>query len=262
MVQQLKTGKLPARPGAVTFKFTDFVNIAQMAAPPTHFGHEKLVRRWGMLGNDVAGDCVFAGTGHEEMLWHAEAGSSIDISDQTALDNYARFTGYDPSQTDPTTGENPTDQGTDVAQWLSYRRKVGFLDDHGKPHKIGAYIALEPGNAAQLRYAAYYFDGVGIGVEFPQQWMDIFNQGGRVWPALKNPHYVGGHYITAVAFRDRRPRIITWGQPVELTLGAYAQTCDEAYAYLSPEKLRNGVDINGFDYNKLIDYLKQLKAVR
>jgi hypothetical protein len=258
----LKLGKAPARPGAVSFKFNDFASVNQMAEPPINFGHEKLIRSWGMLGNDVAGDCVFAGTGHEIKLWVAEAGGTVDISAHAALDNYARFTGYDESRTDPTTGENPTDQGTDVAQWLSHRRKAGFLDDHGNPHKIGAYIALEPGNADQLRYAAYYFDGVGIGVNFPQQWMDIFNQGGRTWPALKSPNYVGGHYVTAVAFRDRRPVVVSWGRQVELTLGAYAQTCDEAYAYLTPEKLAKGVDINGFKYPKLVDYLKQLKAVR
>lgn len=258
----LKLGKAPARPGAVTFKFSDFASISQMPEPPSYFGHERLVKHWGMQGNDVAGDCVFAGAAHEIMLWNAEAGKTVDISERTTLENYGRFTGYDPAQTDPRSGENPTDMGTDVADWLSHRRKVGFLDDHGKPHKIGAYISLEPGNSDQLRYASYYFDGVGIGLSFPRQWMDIFNQGGRVWPALRNPNYVGGHYVTSVAFRDHRPAIITWGQKIELTIGAYHQTCDEAYAYLTPEKLAKGVDLQGFDYTKLTDYLRQLRSVR
>jgi hypothetical protein len=153
----LMLGKAPAQPGAVTFAFNTFANINQMKPPPSTFGHEALVRQWGMLGNDVAGDCVFAGAGHEIKLWNAEAGRSVDISDQTALNNYSKFTGYNPN--DPS-----TDNGTVVAEWLSYRRKVGFLDDHGKPHKIGAYLALEPGNVAQLQYAAYYFDGVGLGL--------------------------------------------------------------------------------------------------
>jgi hypothetical protein len=232
-----------------------------MPEPPSNFGHEKLIRQWGMLGNDVAGNCVFAGAGHEIMLWNAEVGKQVRISERTALSNYSALTGYDPSQTDPVTGENPTDQGTDVAQWLSYRRKTGFFDDDGRYHKIGAYISLDPGNTDQLRYAAYYFDGVGIGVNFPNQWMDIFKQGGRTWPALRNPDYEGGHYISAVAFRDRRPVIVSWGQKIELTLGAYKQTCDEAYAYLTPEKLAKGVDLQGFNYVKLTDYIKQLRSV-
>lgn len=258
----LKLGKKPARPGAVTFKFSDFVTIAQMPTPPANFGHEKLVKNWGMKGNDVAGDCVFAATAHNIMLWNAEAGKRVDISDATTLKNYSAFTGYDPAQTDPTTGENPTDQGTDMAQWLSAWRKTGFVDDHGTAHKIGAYLSLDPHNPNEMRYAAYYFDGVLIGVNFPQQWMDIFNQGGRVWPALHNPNYDGGHCITTVSYRDKRPYDITWGAGVELTLGAVAQTCDEAYAILTPEKLVKGVDLNGFNQAKLTDYIKQLRSVR
>lgn len=257
----LKTGKLDARPGAVMLKLTDFQDLSALAPPPTHFGYEKLVKKWGMLGNDVAGDCVFAGTGHEIMLWNAEVGKTVHISDATALKNYSDFTGYDPKQTDAQ-GNNPTDQGTYVDQWLAQRRKVGFVDDDGGRHTIGAYLALEPGNIDQLRYADYYFDGVGIGVQFPKQWMDIFQQGGRTWPALKNPNYEGGHYITSVAWRDGRPVIITWGAKVELTTGAYQQNCDEAYAYISPEKLVNGVDLQGFNLPKLTGFLNSLRSIR
>lgn len=257
----LKLGKAEAQPGAVTFRFSDFASVSQMPEPPANFGHDRLVHRWGMKGNDRFGDCVFAGAAHEIMLWNAEAGKRVDISDETTLRNY-EWTGFDPSQTDPVTGENPTDQGTYVADWLAQRRKVGFLDDHGNAHKIGAYLALEPGNPDQLRYAAYYFDGVGIGVNFPQQWMDIFSQHGRVWPALKSPNYAGGHYISAVAFRDKRPYIVSWGRKIEMTVGAYVQNCDEAYAYLTPEKLANGVDLQGFNYAKLTDYINQLRSVK
>lgn len=233
-----------------------------MTAPPTQFGHERMVptNSWGMLGNDGAGDCVFSGTGHEIKLWCAEAGVP-DISDQTALRNY-QWTGYDPTKTDPVTGDNPTDQGTDVAAWLSQRRKVGFLDDHGNAHKIGAYLALKPGDINQLLYALYYFDGVGIGINFPQQWMNSFQQGGRTWSALRNPNYVGGHYISGVAYRNGHIIIVTWGKLVELTVSAYKQVTDEVYAYLTPEKLRNGVDLEFLNYPKLTDYLKQLKAVQ
>jgi hypothetical protein len=257
----LKTGKLAARPGAVKLKFDDVADLSQMAPPPKTFGHDRLVRRWNMLGNDIAGDCVFAGTGHEIMLWNAEAGKTVSISDATALKNYSEFTGYDPSQTDPQ-GNNPTDQGTDVAQWLSQRRKIGFADDYGKRHKIGAYIALDPHNIDQLHYADYYFDGVGIGVEFPAQWMDIFQQGGRTWPALKSPDYEGGHYITSVAWRDGRPVIVTWGAKVELTVGGYLQNADEAYAFLTPEKLVKGVDMQGFSLPKLTGLLSELTGVK
>jgi hypothetical protein len=192
---------------------------------------------------------------HEARLWNAEAGVTVPFSTQTAINYYSELTGYDPN--DPT-----TDQGTDVAQALSLRRHVGIPDDTGKRHKIGAYVALEPGNIDQLRYAAFYFDGVGIGVQFPQQWMEIFARGGRTWPALANPEYVGGHYITAVAWRDNKPVIVTWGKTVELAMGGYTQTCDEAYAYLTVEKLVKGVDLEGLNLAKLTDDIKQLRSIR
>lgn len=258
----LQLGKAPARPGAVSFSFNDFVDMTQMPPPPASFGRDRLVKQWGMKGNDVAGDCVFAGAAHEIMLWNAEVGKTVRISDKTALLNYSKVTDYDPEQTDPATGENPTDRGTDVAQWLSIRRKQGFIDDDGVAHKIGAYIALQPGNIDQLRYAAYYFDGVGVGINFPQQWMDVFTRGGRTWPALRNPDYVGGHYIACVAWRDHRPVFATWGAEVEIATAGIVQTCDEAYAYLSLEKITKGVDPNGIDVDKLTSYLKGLKGVR
>lgn len=260
-------GKAPAQPGLVTFKFTDFARVSQMPEPPANFGRSRLIKRgkWGMMGNDRAGDCVFAAAGHNTLLWNAEAARRVDISDATVLNNYGAFTGYqanDPSTGRPWVGDNPTDQGTVMGDWLKAWRTQGFRDDHGNAHRIGAYLSLDPGNLDQLRYAAYYFDGVMLGVNFPQQWMDMFDQGGRVWPALKTPNYVGGHCITAVDYRDKRPYAITWGTGVELTTQAIEQTCDEAYAILTPEKLRNGLDLNGFDMGKLTDYIKALKGVK
>lgn len=260
----LKFGKLAARPDAVKFKFEDYVDLSVLKPPPTNFGHETLIKQWGMGGNDIAGDCVFAGAEHETKLWCAEAGVPVAITDGnsgTAIKNYAVFTGYDPTQTDAQ-GNNPTDQGTDVASWLARRRTTGFIDDAGKAHKVGAYVKLELGNVDQLRYASYYFDGVGIGINFPEQWMTSFQQGGRTWSAVKRPNYQGGHYISGVAWRGGMPVICTWGALVHLTLQAYEQVADEVYAYLSPDKLRNGVDANGIAYSALIADINQLRAVK
>jgi hypothetical protein len=260
----LHLGKNAASSDLVTFKFSDYVDLAKMAAPPTDFGHETLISNWGMGGNDVAGDCVFAGASHEIKLWCAEADVPVAISDGprgTAIKNYANFTGYDPSQSDDQ-GDNPTDQGTDVASWLSHRRRVGFIDDVGHAHRIGAYVKLELGNLDQLRYASYYFDGVGIGINFPEQWMTSFQRGSRTWGRVSRPNYVGGHYISGVAWRLNMPVICTWGALVHLTPQAYEQVADEVYAYLTPEKLRNGKDANGIAYSELTADLKGLKGIR
>jgi hypothetical protein len=251
----LKLGKLPARPGAVSLRFSDYANTTLMPDPPRDFGHETLIANWGMLGNDVAGNCFFAGSCHEIMLWNAEAGVTVPFDDKTALANYSEVTGYDPTQPN-------SDNGTDVASALALRRRVGFFDATGKRHKIAAYVALEPGNIEQLRYAAYYFDGVGIGVQFPEQWMESFSQGSRRWDHVASPNYNGGHYISTVAWRDGNPVVISWGQKIQLTPAAFQQNADEVYAYLTIEKLVNGIDLEGLNLAKLEDDLKGLTGVK
>jgi hypothetical protein len=235
----LMLGKTPARPGAAKLKLAKYIDAAALPKPPAEFGHERLVTNWGMLGNDTAGCCVWAGAGHEVMLWNREAGRTANVTTTSTLKNYSLVTGYD-----PTTGAN--DSGTDMEEAAKYRRQTGLLDADGKRHKIGAYVALEPGDLDQLWYATYLFDGVGIGVEFPTQWMDAFNAG-KPWDAIRRPKVEGGHYITAPAKRAGDAVIITWGQATPLTPRGYQQFNDESLAYLTEEKLTNGRSLEGFD---------------
>jgi hypothetical protein len=239
----LKLGKLPARPGAVKLKLANYLDTAVLPKPPSSFGHERMVGDWGMLGNDQYGDCVWAGASHEVLLWNREAGKTVNVTAQSALKNYSQVTGFNPN--DPS-----TDQGTDMEVAAKYRRQTGLLDADGQRHKIGAYVALDPGNLTQLWYALYLFDGVGIGVEFPAQWMDAFNRG-RAWGKVSRPKKEGGHYIPGVAKRSRSPIAVTWGRLQRLTPAGYTQFCDEAIAYLTEEKLVNGRSLEGFDLDTL-----------
>jgi len=74
----LKLGKKPARPGAVKFKFANFLLKPKLPTPPKVFGHEGLIgANWAVLGNDHYGDCVWAGAAHETMLWNKEAARTV-----------------------------------------------------------------------------------------------------------------------------------------------------------------------------------------
>jgi hypothetical protein len=177
-----KLGKKPAREGAIKFKLVDY--LGKLPAAPASFGHQDLVSApaLGMLGNDQYGDCVWAGADHETMLWNAAAGATVSFTDATALADYAAVTGFDPSDPD-------SDQGTDMEQAAKYRRKTGIVDATGNRHTVGAYVAL-PGVSAKgdnspsfldaLASAAYIFEAVGIGIEFPDSAMDQFNNGTAV----------------------------------------------------------------------------------
>src|SRR4029077_18940153 len=114
------------------FQFPPSAKAAPRPPPPTEFGHEKLVAAngWQMLGNGPdntvspgfqgAGDCVFAGGGHETMLWTLEAGSGAEFTGATAISDSSAVTGYNPK--DPN-----SDQGTDVREALKYRQNTGLI---------------------------------------------------------------------------------------------------------------------------------------
>lgn len=248
-------GKLPARPDAVKLKFANYVDTTKLPplpAPP--FGHQALVKEWGMLANDRLGDCAIAGPFHEIMLWNAEAGKTVNVTDDAVIKMYSAITGYNPK--DPS-----SDQGSDVSKVAAYRRKTGLLDADGKRHKIGAYIALTPGDWTELLYATYLFDGVGIGVNFPSQWMTA-TQEGKPWDKLTRPNYEGGHYVTSVdAVSETAVQVVTWGQLQVLTKAGYEMANDETLAYASEEKLTNGVSLEGLDWEALTADLKQLTSL-
>jgi hypothetical protein len=261
--QTLFMGKLPATPENVKLKFSDFANTTVMETPPTDFGHDAMVTEWGMLGNDQAGDCYVCGITHADMLWLAEAGIAADFSTKTAIGYYQELTkhfngvAYDPSRTDPNTGENPTDTGINLSLALPLWQQIGLPDDAGNRHKIGAYVKLHI-DPDELWYATRYFDGVILGVEMSQEWMEGFQAGNYVWDAVDDPNIIGGHCITSVAWRNNNPVVVSWGKEVVLTRAGFSQMADEAYAVLSVDKLINGMTLEGFNITKLQNAIKQL----
>lgn len=251
-----KLGKTAARPDSVTLKFSDYLTTALPAIPKKVTGHSSLVTAdWGMLGNDSYGDCVWAGAGHETMLWNAEQKKIVSFTDKSVLSDYSKVTGFNPN--DPN-----SDQGTDMQKAASYRLKTGVLDSAGKRHKVDAYVALDAGDIDQLRAAIYLFGAVGVGVNFPSPWMDLFNEG-KVWgyKAAYKKQIDGGHYIPAVASASPTGNItvLTWGQTQLMSATAYKNFNDESIAYVSVEALNaSGKSLEGFNITQL---LADVKAV-
>lgn len=255
---ELRLGKKPARPDATKLRLQNYFDLPRI---PSRFPDPGKIspRAYGMLGNDEVGDCVIAGAMHEHMLWTREGvGPAANFSTDLALKTYSAITGYDPAQTDEQ-GNNPTDQGTDMEEAAKYRRKVGITDSAGNVHKIGAYLALDFHDPRTLAAAAYIFDAVGVGIEFPASAMDQFNRG-RTWTVVRNSPLEGGHYVplfykkTAATFQ-----VVTWGQVQNVSTGFLAKYADEAVVYLSEEFLDgNGKTPDGFDLAGLQNDLKNL----
>lgn len=240
-------GKRPASPSNAP-KLSDLFDIPKLPALPTgDFGHE-LGLVWPNLGNDTAGDCVWAGASEEELVWNHEMGRFVKIDRASALRNYSEVTGYNPNAP-LVNGVNPTDKGTDMGVAAEYRKTKGLWDANGKRHLISDYVQLEPGNVHQLWYALYLFDGVGIGWEFPQEWEDQIGAGSRVLGPVSNPTIAGGHYTPGFGKRSGNVSTPSWQMLLQVTPAGYQQFNDETFAYMSKEKLLpNGKTLSGLDY--------------
>lgn len=249
-MSELKLGKLPAKPRPKDIQFSEIVpRRASLIPAPVGFGHYDLFpeKGWGMLGNDNAGDCVWAGAAHETMLVNETHGVTVGFDDAVVLGDYSAVTGYD-----PVTGAN--DNGTDMHVANDYRRATGILDAAapGVRHKIGAYVALEPGNWGQMLEALRAFDFVGIGFEFPGYAMDEFNAG-KPWAYQAGGTIEGGHYTPVVG----RPHawtidVVTWGQIQPMGRKFFETYCDEAYGVLTLESLNaSGVTPEGLNLDAL-----------
>lgn len=246
----MKLGKTPFVHDERDLKLDDY-----LAGPPTppdgDFGHEGLISEWAMLGNDSAGDCVWAGAAHETMLLGAEGGHHPAFTTDSVLSDYSALTGYVP-------GDESSDRGTDVRNAMLYRRRTGIADAEGRRHHIGAFIRLRPGDVGQLYQALYIFGAVGIGFEFPSSAMEQFDRG-EPWDVVNGARIEGGHYVPVVARRDGNPVCVTWGRTQPMAERFYETYCDEAWCFISAAALNDeGRSPEGLSIDQLRRDLKAL----
>lgn len=249
-----KFGKLPARPGAVQLKMSDYVKPYVLPTPPLEFGHEKLVANWGMLKNDQIGDCVIAGGAHETMLWSAmgDRGKPVEFSDRSVESDYSAITGY-------SWWKPGSDRGTDMQEAARYRQRYGLRDRWGFRHKIGAYVSVSKHKVSDHALAAYLFGAVAVGVMCPETMMEQFEKG-EPWTYVPGSKLNNGHYIPIVARRGGYLICVTWGRLQRIHPTFLEAYCDEALAYISPEMLKSGRTADGFDMARLESDLRQLQA--
>jgi hypothetical protein len=255
-----KTGKKAARTTPFPLTFAFYLNAAQLPPVPAVFPHATLLDRladWQMLANgaDGYGDCVWAGAAHETMLIKASAGFPTPaFTDADVLSDYSAVTGFKISDPD-------SDQGTDVQQAAAYRQQTGVLDAALQRHKIDAYAALRVGDLDQLALAAYLFGAVGVGVQCPDSMEDQFDHM-EVWDVVRGDKVDGGHYIPCIGRNGKGNLLfVSWGRLQAATPKWVETYCDEAYAYISRERINQlGLSAEGFNYQALMDDFSAVTA--
>ena len=244
----LKFGKKPASVNAKDLKLAHYLDTTVLPTswPHPNFGNGSRFRNWLMLGNDEVGDCVIASRCHLTML-DTSIGpeATARFTTASAIAEYSAVTGYDPN--DPS-----TDQGTDMRAMCSYQRKTGLKDADGNRHKIGAYLALEPGNTLQALQAVWLFGGFPFGFTVPESAMEQFDKG-EIWDDVGDTNILGGHEVCGVGTMDWHGRltVVTWGKRQEMTFAFLKAYNDESWAYVDPEILSAGGTWRGLNLDKL-----------
>jgi hypothetical protein len=266
----LHTGKAPFVPDTRDLKLSAVIPSGVTLPYPKFGDHSTDFTDWLMLGNgpqddgsippswkavDGAGDCVFAGFGHQIMADCFNAGSAVPkITSLLALQHYAAVTGYNPE-----TGAG--DNGTDVRTALDWYQKTGYADASGQVHHIGKYVLVDHTNLVELWQAMMLFESVGIGIEFPASAMTQFNAR-KPWSVTSSP-IEGGHYIPLVGHPTTNKWIcVTWGRAQVMTPQFVAKYADEAWAWVSLDRYNavTGETAEGYKDVELERYLEALAS--
>lgn len=245
--------------------WADYRTHEKIALPPSFGVPDSFVQQdaWGMLANGPdpsinpgfggCGDCFWAGRAHgiwATIMQAKQTALALPFTSFDVLRGYSGCMGYRISD-DP---NNPSDVGTDPIKGLNYCRKVGLASSMGTmaTHKLGIYLALEPGNKEQILEALYLGGTVGLGIQVPAYCDEEFETK-RKWSLQSaNDQIVGGHWIEGVSFDHIRGlELVTWGSKIPVTWGFIEKNCDAPFALLSTEILDSTYKHAGLDWATL-----------
>jgi hypothetical protein len=231
-------GKKPARPGAIRFMATSYVDLARLPTPPIVFGHVNNAWPFGELGNDACGDCVWAGAAHETQIFRAATRKPWPrFTEDSVVKVYSQETGYVP-------GVPSTDDGTDMQAAAEFRRVTGMPDADGALHFIKAYATIPITNDQHMLdlivKLTFAFGLVGCGFRMQQVQGTQFDEK-QPWGLVRGSPIVGGHYVPIVGRNSRGNLVgISWGRTTGITPVFMMEQLDEVIVYLSQEYLMAG----------------------
>lgn len=223
------------KPSARDIRTEDFWAPTKAASPE----YGVLGLDWGMLGNDLFGDCYWASAAHELMAQRNDvAGKAPVFSTESVLSTYCKYLGIQRDQLNA-----KTDQGTDPRKGAKIRTQFGIADDaewenhYEEPgaggHRIGAYAFIQEASYTKLLQAVEAFEAITLCIDCPQS----AQENTKVWDYVPGSPIDGGHAIAGVAIRDGSLVVISWGFEIEVTPAFIAHYFQTAMVYLSGAEL-------------------------
>lgn len=238
-----------------TFKLARYMPV--LPPIPTIAGWGQGKKNWGMMLNDIAGDCTIAGGGHLIMTWTMNSGSLVQPTDNEILASYVEIT---KSPQFPN-GFNPQDPNSDTGaveiDVLNYWRNTGIAN-----HKIDAYAEIDVKSTnlkKNIMASVHLFGGCYTGVSLPNNFegpLDL--QIPWTLDSKYPPKPENGHAMPIIGYDPQYVYYITWGQIQAATWEWFLTCTDEAYAIISKDFFFNGKAPNCFDISTLNSDLKLL----
>jgi hypothetical protein len=235
-------GRLPDDPGQPHLRLSRLITSELPAPPPSADWLTPVpAGAWGMLGNDMVGDCTIAGIAHKRIGdAYVNQGTRLDISTADCLKYYGHF-GY-------RLGDESTDRGAVCQDVLAYWHRHGFLGE-----KNLAYARVNIDDHDEIRQAIALFGQIYVGVTITQAAQDQFN-GDEVWDVVRRSPNLGGHCITLGAYDEHGLDAVTWGRVQRLTWRWWDVYGDEAWVVFNPGDFvdpKTGRDRAGLDTEAL-----------
>lgn len=244
----MKLGRKAIKTDSRTLRLTRYFT-ALLPAPPPSVDWSKGVTEWGMMENDVLGDCTCAGVGHAVQVFSLNGGTEAVVTDVQVRAAYEEWCGYNPS--DPS-----TDAGGICLDILNAWKKTSF---HG--HHIAAFATANPADIEEIQKAINIFGGCYIGFNVPNSVMENTDPN-IVWDVVADDGGIdGGHCVFVVGYDIATTIIsfISWGTIYRMTFAFWAKYVDEAYAAISRDFIaKNGLDPQGFNLAQLEADLAQI----
>lgn len=236
---QMKLGRKHVKTDSRTLKLGKYLKDGLPAAPSAK-DWTKGVQDWGMMLNNVHGDCTIAAAAHAIQVWSANTKGEITLPDAMILGYYEKWDGYKPS--DPS-----TDGGGVELDVLNSWQKTAF-----DGHKLIAYADPVFSNLEEIRQSIALFGGVYIGLALPNT-----AKTQAVWDVVANggddakPGSWGGHAVFVPKYDAHTFTCITWGELKPMTVAFWKEYVDESHALLSHDWLEVKGSPGGFDLGQL-----------
>lgn len=241
---KMKLGRKAVKTDSRTLKLGKYLKDRLPRAPAAK-DWTKGIESWGMMLNDVHGDCTIAAAGHAVQVWSANTTGEVTVPDSLILSYYQKWDGFNPA--DPN-----TDSGGVELDVLNQWQNTSF-----DGHKLTAFADPAFANLEEIRQTITLFGGVYIGLSLPntaktQAVWDVAPNGGDD----AKPGSWGGHAVFVPKYDAHSFTCVTWGALKPITLAFWKEYVDEAHALLSQDWLAHKGSPSGFDLAELMSDLE------